>query len=235
MRSRWGPNNNPTAREFKAIYKRLLLGVTNFSVEGSNVLIQDNSEMVAVIPSPQNKIDFIVENYCLSDFDFDQIGRGNCYSEFKTNVIEYIAGYVVKKTKDKISCSDCVSALVSAKNTFTPSLITTRDYGNFMSYPSKFANTVLKRADNILEEEMKTTNWLQKKYFFDYVCLKIAESVVDGPEFRLPCNHGYELILKISSCYTCIKLKHCMKLKNEEIRRSRLRRKLTRIIINNHE
>jgi len=53
--------------------------------------------MVAVIPSPLKKIDFIVENYCLRDFDFDQIGRGNCYGKFKTNVIEYIAGYVVKQ------------------------------------------------------------------------------------------------------------------------------------------
>ena len=61
VRSRMGPNNNQTPREFKTIYKRLLLGLTNYKVEGSNVPLQDHSGMVAIIPSPQEKINFMLK------------------------------------------------------------------------------------------------------------------------------------------------------------------------------
>ena len=51
VHARFGPNNNPTPLQFRSIYRRLLLGVTNTIVKDSNVLLQDNSELVAVIPS----------------------------------------------------------------------------------------------------------------------------------------------------------------------------------------
>ena len=234
VRSRLGPNNNPTPREFKTIYKRLLLGVTNFKVEGSNVLLQANSEMVAIIPSPQEKINFIAENYRLDDFNFDLITK-NSYSEYKTQVIEYVAGYVVKRIKEKLTCTECIDSLLGSPALRPASLITTRDYGEFMSYPSHFAQNVMNTADKILDEEMKNGNWLQKKYFFDYVCIKIAKVFVENSVCPVPCNHGYELIMKIISCYSSIILKHYMKLENEKIKKNRIRSKLNRYIINNHE
>ena len=71
VHARFGPNNNPTPLQFRSIYRRLLLGVTNTIVKDSNVLLQDNSELVAVIPSVQDRIDYVCETYDLDDTNFD--------------------------------------------------------------------------------------------------------------------------------------------------------------------
>ena len=167
--------------------------------------------MVAVIPSVKDKIDFIFENYCLDDFNFDFISEKS-YSEFKNQAIGYISGYVVKRIKEKVSCTECVDSLVGSPRTQSVDLITTKDYGEFMSYPSSFAQKVMNTADKIIEEEIKSGNWLQKKYFFDYVCLKITKVFIEGSVCNLSCNHGYNLIMKITSCYASIKLKQNMQL-----------------------
>ena len=69
--------------------------MTNKIVYSANGLLQDSSEIVAIIPSGQEKIDFIYEHY---ELDIDQVNVDTEHmSEYKTKVIEYISGYVVKK------------------------------------------------------------------------------------------------------------------------------------------
>ena len=49
------------------------------------------------------------------------------------------------------------------------------------------------------------------------------------------CIHKYSLLMKLTSCFRSIKLKHYSKLENENIKLRRMRNKLTRVIINDHE
>ena len=119
---------------------------------------------------------FIFENYCLDDFNFDFISEKS-YSEFKTQAIGYISGYVVKRIKEKVSCTECVDSLVGSPRTQSVDLITTKDYGEFMSYPSSFAQKVMNTADKIIEEEIKSGNWLKKNTFLTMCALKLQKSL----------------------------------------------------------
>ncbi len=71
IRARFGANNNPTPLQFKNTYRRLLLGITNNIVH--NVLIQDNSEIVALVPSVPDKINYICDIYNFDDVTVDDI------------------------------------------------------------------------------------------------------------------------------------------------------------------
>ena len=106
IRARFGANTNPTAFQFKNTYRQILAGITGSIVYGSNVLLQDNTEMIALIPSAQAKMDYICENYDLEDFDIEMISNSS-QSDYLKYVIDYISGFVVKKISAKLSCDEC--------------------------------------------------------------------------------------------------------------------------------
>ena len=64
-------------------------------------------------------------------------------SKFKDNVIEYIAGYVVKQVSSKIVCDECRAVITGKQPDKLVNLNCLKDYGNFMCYPSKAANNFL--------------------------------------------------------------------------------------------
>ena len=114
-------------------------------------------------------------------------------------------------------------------------LIVLKDYGNFMCYPTKSAKDLFILADKIIDMEVKASNWLSDKYFFDRLCIKIVQCFVEKFILSLKCNHEYSLFMKLASCYATIKLKHHCKLENERLKKMRVRNKLTRYVINTHE
>ena len=234
MRSRLGFNNNPSPLEFKHIYRRLLLGVTYGVVNYANIELQDDSEIVSIIPCTKSKIENISETYNLGEIDMDFINSVTL-SKFADNAIEYIAGYVVKQVSSKIVCDECRAVIIGKQPDKVVNLICLKDYGNYMCYPSQAANKLFNIAEKILDAEVKTCNWLSKKNFFDILCVKIVKFFIENVNFRMHCIHKYSLIMKLTSCFVSIKLKHYSKLENENIKLRRIRNKLTRVIINNHE
>ena len=75
VRVRFGCNNNPTPLQFRHLYRRLLLGVTNAIVTHSNVLSQDESEIVALIPTQEDGVAYILEEYNLDDIDLEELSE----------------------------------------------------------------------------------------------------------------------------------------------------------------
>ena len=134
MRSRLGPNNNPTPLEFKHIYRRLLLGVTNGIVNHSNIELQDTCEIVALIPNTQNKIAQKSECYSLNDVDFDYINNATA-SNFTEHVVKHIPGFVLRKVSKKLLCEECSNLIVGSQPTNSVHLIVLKDYGNFYVLP----------------------------------------------------------------------------------------------------
>ena len=61
-----GSNNNPTPYQFKCMCREILLGVTDKIVKHANVTLQDSTDKAALIPSVNDKVDFICDHY---DFD----------------------------------------------------------------------------------------------------------------------------------------------------------------------
>lgn len=234
VRSRLGPNNNPTPLEFKHIYRRLLLGVTNGIVNHSNIELQDTTEIVAIVPDTKHKMSYTSDSYSLNDVDFDYI-NGVEVSNFKENVVEYISGYVVRKVFEKLLCEECRNYIVGSQPQDIVNLICLKDYGNYMCYPSESAKKLFILADKIVDMEVKTSKWLTEKYFFDRLCIKIVKCFLENSRIYMKCGDKYSLSMKLTSCYVSIKLKHHSKLENERLKKMRVRNKLNRYVINNHE
>ena len=126
VRAAGGFNNNPTAQQFTAAYKRLLFRSTIKGGQG-NVSEVDNTTILHVIgdfyKAPTGKTvtisdAAIIRKYDLqercptqADHDYCDIPNIVILSEYKCAAISYIAGYVVNMVEKIIICSQCLSAL----------------------------------------------------------------------------------------------------------------------------
>jgi len=140
-------NNNPTARQFKAAYLKLLIheeikqgGVGNctpledvdilisssvYQKEPENIINETNINYFSdITPEP--------ESYFLKDHEyiFD-----NSLSMFTREIVIYLSGFIVHKLNSKIKCDVCISALHGDKNNFLKSLIDLKD-NDGLTYPS---------------------------------------------------------------------------------------------------
>ena len=106
IRARFGAQTNPTPLQFQKKYRQILLGITGINVNNSNVMLQDTTEMVALIPSTQSKLDYIIENYDIEDISIESVANSSL-SDYKKHVVNYISGYVVKQISKKLSCEEC--------------------------------------------------------------------------------------------------------------------------------
>lgn len=134
IRSRGGHNNNPTARQFEAAYKRILVhnqitgpktgnatNLTNISILtcSNKITRQEAGESPLVLEEIQNEIE---SNYLGSNaWDL------TIYSE---DIVSYISGYVVKSMKKSVSCSKCLALLET--NVSKSLLLERKKYGKLI-------------------------------------------------------------------------------------------------------
>ena len=195
MLCQFGRNNNPTPYQFKGMFRRILCGATDQIIKDSNVSLQDDTEMVAVIPNAENKIDFIYAHYDFDDIDIENLRTSNLDS-FSDNVVEYMSGYVVKRICEKLTCEDCKKSLKGDPR--QGGLISTRQFDSApqgLVFPSRFVFKALCIAESVLRCELEK-DWLGKKYFFDYVNIKICNSFVSIHSIIMKKmdNHCYDLL-----------------------------------------
>ena len=91
---------------------------------------------------------------------------------FKEKIVEYIGGFVVKRVPLITDCDTCINSI---KSTTQPldSLITMRDYGNYLFYPSTFVVSLLNTAEKAISSELKK-NCLSKSFIFDRIVIQIV-------------------------------------------------------------
>ena len=227
---KFGCTNNPTLVSFRGIYKKILSGITNIVVKGSNVILQDESDMVGVTPILKDKLEIVAEKFDISgDIHYENLLD---LSLFKENVVEYISGYVVRRVIAKSDCESCNRALKTEPYN-QMSLISLRDFGGKLVYPSDFVNKLMTLSEKIVSQELKG-NVLSKAFSFDKIVLKIVsdfvnlnQNVVDKLD-----EHRYALCKSLASFYVCIRLKHHAKVTSIALRNNNLRRKLNRICVN---
>lgn len=116
IRSKGGYNNNPSARQFEAIYKKLLVHVEVKYFNTGNTLALDNTSILycsSLVKTnfKENLLDgqqFIIDN--INDHDYAAAPIWHLTS-FVEDITAYIAGFVVKKVKNLISCHECFEML----------------------------------------------------------------------------------------------------------------------------
>ena len=67
--------------------------MTDSIVENGNVVLQETSEHIQLIPLATDKVSYIYENYDFADLDIEKLECSNL-SQFKTDTVCYIAGFI---------------------------------------------------------------------------------------------------------------------------------------------
>ncbi|XP_008180972.1 uncharacterized protein LOC103308755 [Acyrthosiphon pisum] len=114
-----GFNNNPTASQFEAAYKRLIIHTELKVSKEANCQVLDCTPILTV--SSNKKIENRIGNLdliCAEDYEetdtFENINYNNELM-FVDDVIQYITGFVVRKLYKQITCNMCLKLLSDDK------------------------------------------------------------------------------------------------------------------------
>ncbi|KAL1265024.1 hypothetical protein QQF64_003051 [Cirrhinus molitorella] len=114
IRARGGHNDNPNARQFRGAYKCLLVR-HHMKTGTGNCLLRDSTYILNSTPASVNvarRLEVQLVEVSVSEDDTAPDLPGVCsLSEYKEAAISYIAGFVMKKMKEKITCLPCSQAL----------------------------------------------------------------------------------------------------------------------------
>ena len=69
-----------------------------------------------------------------------------------------------------------------------------KDYGNFLVYPSDAVKKTVENCEKVILIEIQNGEWLKKKYFLDFLCMKIIKLLVDQTPLILSTfdHHWYD-------------------------------------------
>jgi len=166
LRGRLGSNNNPTCREFKSAFKRLLL---HQEIKGSrgNCILQDDTSLLTFTTKSQQKLnqqslcDFDLQKkfglaFEETDHDYVQISCFPLLSEYQTSVLEYISGFAVRMAAKLLHCEACLEAIFEPNPNSGYKLVMSKDKGGLI-HVSQSVRIVAKVTEQALQTVMKTT------------------------------------------------------------------------------
>jgi len=157
---RW--NNNPTAAQFRAAYRMLLMKHEIKPSESGNAVAQEHIDMlsgnavVSVRECACTTAD-ILTRYKLCDNEI--VTTDHSYAvvcdkieltEFSASVVTYIAGRVAMKLCKKLVCQVCKDLLLSQSKVAPNSLLLTRKDAGGLTYPSDSVVTVCRVTEQTI-------------------------------------------------------------------------------------
>ncbi|XP_065305828.1 uncharacterized protein [Dermacentor albipictus] len=249
IRARGGHNNNPTAAQFKAAYKRLLV-----QTEVTSSISGNCSQDIVSILNPTTTGALVGESSMLTDMrrssilqadDHNYTHRIGCpesLSAFVGAVVPYIAGFVVQKVRSTVTCELCIAALPSDE--LAP-LIRQKSRGGLISASQDVVG--------LCEAVEKGLRWLQAEYYTikmvtvrsKHLILEVLGTCTEKNWFQKledhildldPLdNHIYILCKKIAEKYIKVTIHHMTKERNRELIKNKVRPLLSRVIIFNHQ
>ena len=170
VRSAGGFNNIPTAQQFTAAYKRLLLRSSIGGGKG-NCQKQDPTRLLHAFDDTCKvgdqdvtishaalirKYDMTERRPVQSDHDYSDSPNMANLTEFKKAAISYIAGYVAKMVDKQIFCIQCCSALGSTKFVATSHFQKKKDRGGLFK-PTQSVITICEETERRFQRMLNTT------------------------------------------------------------------------------
>ncbi|KAK6167152.1 hypothetical protein SNE40_021247 [Patella caerulea] len=153
-----GWNNNPSAVQFSNAYRSLLghVGVSGTIDGNTSCVPQDITSILEV-----DNTEIITFEDALADHDYPINGRG--ISSFVEGVLEYIAGWVVRKLMSKVQCVHCAHALVKPKTDHKYGLLNIKNNGG-LCIPSNDVIQIVRQCEVILRsfvhiKHVKPNEW----------------------------------------------------------------------------
>lgn len=256
IRAKGGFNNNPTARQFEAAYKRLLVHTEITGPVTGNVSVLENLSILSCGSGKHLTIDDNGEDVTQSksylDFEAEvkkNIGMFNCASsawhltEYVEDTVGYISGFVVKTLKKCVTCSTCKN-LLECEHILSPLQIR-KQYGNLVK-ASKLVIDICKAAEKYFRFFEKTTNIFNKniknlinilvKNTFETLSSSILIQFADHHLEDDPIDgHAFGLIKKILGCYFNLRIHHETVKKLDASKKARVRSIYTKTILFRNE
>lgn len=239
IRSRFGMNNNPSARQFEHCMKRLLV---RHEVKGSkfgNAVELDNTHILYCSSSNHKLVIEDTINIPLEEEDF-VMPQTLHLTTFVEDVVSYIAGFVAKKLIKKITCQHCVDVLVG-EECFS-NLQKRKTWGkltnasNYLISVCKVAEKVFRTLKTRLSVLDKTRQNNFKEYLVMLALREIPSSLFDvfGDHLfdgTVTESHHISLTKIVLSKYFDIRIYHEVDITNEKNNFNRIRSLLTKSIL----
>lgn len=148
IRSHGGHNDNPTARQFRSAYRKLLINAKIKDGSLGNCIPLDEIDILncsSATNAIKDPVDIINESnailykdiilqpqtHHIKDHDYIIVSDQNItMSNYIKEVVVYISGFICHRLSSKIKCDICCNALFGDKKDFMTSLINVRDKGD---------------------------------------------------------------------------------------------------------
>ncbi|KAL2096821.1 hypothetical protein ACEWY4_006028 [Coilia grayii] len=243
VRARGGYNNNPNVRQFRAAYKRLLVRHQVRTGTG-NCLLRDNTELLDATPatvSVARRADMECVEVDFSEAATAHLPDVNHLSEFKEAAVNYIAGFVVKRIGEKISCLACSQALTADDATTHP-FITLKSRGG-LQRPSRGIVHICSSTEQVIQRRIRMNGGQLPRgcgITKDIVAQVLAET--EGKtlfpqlndhmfETCVEANHVHVLVKMTSSLFCKVRFNHFAKRESEMSKKGKIvRRHLHKLI-----
>jgi hypothetical protein len=240
VRQRGGFNNNPSCLSFRRTYKALLSHAGVSLLPNSNCIAQDDTYLMTIPKIP-------IEIDPQDDDEMPNLDVSDTLSTFCEGILEYIAGWVVRKISKKIDCKICLLSLVRSVHSTDPMpiLISLKNNGGLVC-PSNSVVTVIKHCEKYIRSVldihcMKKSQWesiATVKILSSFHC-KVFEDLSEHfieSSCGLDVNHYYSLLKLIVTEFIRLRRFHAIKTANiYEIRGRSVWHKLTKGIIFRHQ
>lgn len=171
IRAHGGCNTNPTARQFRAIYKKLLVKVELKDVDSGNcksleeisiLTCSSSIQNINITSEPRNLNESEEDEYALlyemAVFDEEVGVLVQDLSDFSIQAITYIAGFVVQALMKTLKCETCIGALTAKdREEGQYEFIKIKDKGGLV-YPSSDVISICKWMEATIKTTVLTEN-----------------------------------------------------------------------------
>lgn len=252
IRAHGGHNDNPTAQQFRAAFRKVIVQNELADVSTGNCLSLDSiailscssstkaSSMKVLNESVQRKqlldAETIEESHISSEHDY--IIAPEYISECGGRIVTYMAGYVAHKLSSKLTCEYCTTALLTTQPGESYSLIVRKNRGG-LRFPSESVLKICRKSESLVRMALHMKKLASRTLLHDLLH-QVVEAFYRKDLFaelhehmfeNTPLdNHYIHLVRCIAETYLNMRLFHLGRQATENLHTTKIRqvfRKLT--------
>ena len=223
-----GWNNNPTAKQFIASFKTLLIKSGINPSKTGNSIAQDNT----VIETLDHPFITSSSDNCFYEHNYADTNSLNTYI---TGILEYISGFVVKNLKKIIKCDNCIKILqANEAYAYEGGLLSIKNNGGLV-IPAAGVVTVVATAEKHLRGFMKEGKGFWGMHLEMAVLADIPSDIFRHDHFKESHNgienHYHTLVRKITSEFLKVRRHHIANTVNWSIKENSCRQKNNKTVL----
>ena len=231
IRSSLGCNNNPTVPQFTTALKKILLGARHYGKNENctynDFLVFQTSSVSKIPTDTKTSITMFEEQFDLND----EYSPTNLYlqslagtTQFKSDILNYISGYITRKVQLKEQCVYCSLYLRNLKIRSCGGLILQKNRGGLTTPPTSIEK-VVKVADSVLNNTLEQATSLYAIHnLMEIIYVKTNRIINDlyptlfnevDDHVEIGGSHKNILVKKIVACFVTLKSHHITKSVNK--------------------